>query len=95
MCWHDMSTVIYGATGYTGRAVVDELGRRSIETVAHVRPDSSKLDAWRKKFEAAGAVVDTTAWDLGELARTFERVDPTVVFEADVTKHADFSWYHR
>jgi uncharacterized protein YbjT (DUF2867 family) len=74
------SAFVAGATGYTGRAVVAELRRRGIATVAHVRPDSSSLGRWRAQFEAAGAVVDTTPWDENALADTLARVAPQTVF---------------
>lgn len=76
----DRSAFVAGATGYTGRAVVAELRRRGIATVAHVRPDSSSLARWRAQFEAAGAVVDTTPWDENALADTLARVAPHAVF---------------
>ena len=45
---------VAGATGFTGREVVAELVRRGVRTLAHVRPDSSRLDEWRERFEAMG-----------------------------------------
>ncbi len=71
---------VAGATGYTGRAVVQELRARGVSTFAHVRPDSSKLDAWRGVFESMGAVVDTTPWTAEAFAARFAEVRPTVVF---------------
>jgi uncharacterized protein YbjT (DUF2867 family) len=70
---------IAGATGYTGREVVRECVARGLETVAHVRPDSSRLEHWRKQFEAIGARVDTTAWVLEDLQATLTRLQPTQV----------------
>jgi len=71
---------VAGATGYTGREVVRALGERGIETIAHVRPDSSRLDAWRARFEALGARVDTTAWDPAAMTATLRRLRPDVIF---------------
>ncbi|HEX2165908.1 MAG TPA: NAD(P)H-binding protein, partial [Longimicrobiales bacterium] len=71
---------VAGATGYTGSALVQELRSRSIETIAHVRPDSPTLPQWRERFEAAGAVVDTTPWEEDALAATLARTQPSVVF---------------
>ena len=71
---------VAGATGYTGRALINELRGRGIRTVAHVRPDSSRLQEWRTRFEAAGAVVDLTPWNEDALAATLARVTPDAVF---------------
>src|SRR5262245_55763625 len=46
---------VAGATGYTGNEVVSALRGRGIRTIAHVRPDSSSLERWRKSFEDIGA----------------------------------------
>ncbi len=77
-----MSDVAFvaGATGYTGRAVVAALRERGIETVGHVRPGSSALSQAREQFEASGARVDTTAWELDAMAQTLASVRPTLVF---------------
>lgn len=71
---------VAGATGLTGRFVVEELRRRGARTVAHVRPDSSSLDAWRARFRAMGAEVDTTPWDEAAMLRTLRELAPDVVF---------------
>lgn len=71
---------VAGATGFTGRAVVAALRARGIETVAHVRPDSSGLDRWRATFEGLGARVDTTPWEAEAMAETLRSVRPAVVF---------------
>jgi uncharacterized protein YbjT (DUF2867 family) len=72
--------LVVGATGFTGRAVVEVLCTRGIETTAHVRPDSSSLDRWRKTFEALGARVDTTPWTDEAMTETVRALSPTVVF---------------
>ena len=54
---------VTGATGFVGRAVVQALVARGVPTVAHVRPDSKKLDAWRGRLGELGATVDASAWD--------------------------------
>ncbi|GJG85833.1 hypothetical protein tb265_10140 [Gemmatimonadetes bacterium T265] len=68
---------VAGATGYVGRAAVAALGARA---VAHVRPDSPALDAWRARFAALGAAVDVTPWDEDALTATLARVRPAAVF---------------
>ena len=71
---------VAGATGYTGRAVVERLVAEGFDAVAHVRPDSSKLDGEKQRFAAAGARVDATAWDEAAMTETLRRLAPTAVF---------------
>ena len=71
---------VAGATGYTGRFVVAELRAREVDTVAHVRPDSSRLEHWRRHFEGLGARVDTTPWELAPLSATLTREQPGQVY---------------
>lgn len=71
---------VAGATGYTGRALVEELRRRGVTTVAHVRPDSARLAEWRARFDALGAVVDTTTWDEAAMTATLGRIRPDALF---------------
>ncbi|MCZ7582738.1 MAG: NAD(P)H-binding protein [Deltaproteobacteria bacterium] len=71
---------VAGASGYTGQAVVRVLRQLAIDTVAHVRPDSPRLDTHRKTFEILGAEVDTTPWDVDALAAAFARIGPTHLF---------------
>ena len=71
---------VAGATGYTGREVVRILVARGVRTVAHVRPDSARVNEWRKRFEDVGAAVDATPWNDGEMTRTILALQPTHVF---------------
>ena len=71
---------VAGATGYTGREVVRVLIARGVRTVAHVRPDSTRAEEWRKRFEGMGAAVDSTPWRDAELALTLSSLQPTHVF---------------
>ena len=80
---HDAMTAhafIAGATGYTGRALVGTLADQGIKTTAHVRPDSSALDAHRAYFEGFGAHVDTTPWTEDAMRESLLRLQPTLVF---------------
>lgn len=76
----DVRAFVAGATGYTGREVVRALVEQGAHTVAHVRPDSSQLEAWRDRFAALSVEVDTTAWDPEPMAATLRRLAPTHVF---------------
>lgn len=73
---------VAGATGLTGRSVVEAFARRGDSTVvvAHVRPDSPLLAEHRARFEALGARVDATPWEEAAMARALERWRPRVVF---------------
>lgn len=69
-----------GATGFVGREVVRQLCVRGTKTLAHVRPDSSRLDEWRARFSELGAEVDTTAWDTAALAARWREVKPDQIY---------------
>jgi uncharacterized protein YbjT (DUF2867 family) len=71
---------VAGATGYTGRAVVRESVARGLDTVAHVRPDSSSLARWRASFESIGARVDTSEWTREDIGATLQRLQPSIVY---------------
>ncbi len=71
---------VAGASGYTGRNIVQTLQGRGFETIAHIRPDSSRLEHWRAEFGACQARVDTTAWELDALIETLRREEPSLIF---------------
>ena len=71
---------VAGATGYTGKQVVSQLCAAGVETIAHVRPDSPKLDAMRSHFEALGARVDTTPWNSSAIQQTIGTLQPHLIF---------------
>jgi uncharacterized protein YbjT (DUF2867 family) len=73
-------TFVAGATGYVGRSVVAALRDRGVETVAHVRPDSSRLAEWTAHFGELGATVDSTPWDAAAMTARLRQLQPTVVF---------------
>lgn len=71
---------VAGATGLTGRHVVQTLRARGVTTFAHVRPDSPRLAEWRGRFEALGAELDTTPWEAAAMRASFAARRPTLVF---------------
>lgn len=71
---------VAGATGFTGRAVVQQLCEAGEVVVAHIRPGSSSLERYGPGFEALGAEVDTTPWSLPELRARLIALEPTHVF---------------
>jgi nucleoside-diphosphate-sugar epimerase len=76
-----MSTAfVAGATGFTGRAVVEVLRASGTRTIAHVRPDSPELERWRQRFGALGAEVDTTPWRADAFAARLAALAPDLVF---------------
>ena len=66
--------LVIGATGYTGHHVVQQLRSADIETVAHVRPDSSQGEVWEGRFESYGADVSRAPWDLLAMKSTYTPV---------------------
>ena len=72
--------MVFGATGFTGRAVVAELLARGVPVVAHVRPDSQRLGEWRERFSKLGAEVDAAAWEEQALAAALSLHRPAYVF---------------
>ena len=75
-----MTAFVLGATGFVGREVVRQLSVRGTKAVAHVRPDSARLDEWRAKFEEMGAEVDATAWDAAALAARMRELKTAHVY---------------
>lgn len=71
---------VAGATGLTGRYVVEALRARGLATFAHVRPDSPRLAEWRARFEALGAEVDVTPWEPSAMRSALAARRPTIVF---------------
>ncbi len=71
---------VAGATGYTGQEVVKELQHRGITTIAHVRPDSPRVDFWRDHFRELGADVDSTPWNPESMKATIKSLAPTLIF---------------
>lgn len=71
---------VAGATGYTGRAVVARLAALGIETHAHVRPDSPRLEQARQSFGPLGVHVDDTPWTEAAFVARFAQLRPTLVF---------------
>jgi nucleoside-diphosphate-sugar epimerase len=75
-----MKAFVAGATGLTGRSVVEVLVTQGHEAVAHVRPDSPRLAEWRTRFDAMGARVDETPWEAAAIAGTLAREKPALIF---------------
>lgn len=76
----DALAFVAGATGYTGRAVVEALVARGVRAVAHVRPDSPQRAEWTERWQQQGAEVDATPWEPAALGEALARLRPTLVF---------------
>lgn len=74
------TAIVFGATGYTGRAVVPQLIQAGVSVVAHIRPDSSRRAAMTAEFEAAGAQVSTAEWTPDAIGALVQSTTPTLVF---------------
>ena len=72
--------MVFGATGYTGRHVVQQAAAAGLPTVAHIRPDSPSGERWAAQFEAAGAVVDRSPWEPAAIADSLRRHAIDVAF---------------
>ena len=75
-----MRAFVAGATGWTGRHVVEALVACDVETVAHVRPDSPRLEHWKTHFGRVGARFDSTAWDPAAMGERLDVLKPDLVF---------------
>lgn len=71
---------VAGATGYTGRELVQALRASGRDVVAHVRPTSRDVEIHRARFSAIGARVDTTPWEEEAMTETLRRLSPKVIF---------------
>ncbi len=77
---HDEVHFVAGATGYTGRHIVESLRRRGAVTWAHIRPDSRAIDAWTTRWAELGAGVEAIAWTPREFTDALQRIRPTHVW---------------
>jgi uncharacterized protein YbjT (DUF2867 family) len=75
-----MSAFVLGATGFVGREVVRQLCVRGADAIAHVRPDSSSLADWTRRFEALGARVDSSPWQVDALAARWRELAPAQIY---------------
>lgn len=75
-----MKCMVFGATGYTGEAVVELATKRQHEVVAHIRPGSSKRDEASAAFEELGATVAVVPWEESPLVELIASHRPDAIF---------------
>jgi uncharacterized protein YbjT (DUF2867 family) len=71
---------VAGATGYVGREVVRVLAARGARVIAHVRPDSPRLEEWRSRWARLGAETSAAPWNEEAMAGELARLRPTHLF---------------
>lgn len=79
------SALVFGATGYTGRALVRELTQRGYAVTAHVRPESRRI---ARLSELADVAVAECDWQLESVSELVQRVQPQCVFSVIGTTKA-------
>lgn len=75
-----ITAFVAGATGYTGRRVVEALRARGARVVAHLRPGSSDAAGWRERWGALGAEVSEVPWSDDAMRAELARLRPDHVF---------------
>ena len=75
-----MTAIVFGATGLTGRNVVETLSKQGVSVIAHIRPESPQLANWKPRFEAMGAKVSMAPWTREAVDALVQESKPTVVF---------------
>lgn len=72
--------LVFGASGYTGQALVAHARREGNETHAHFRPNSPRAQRLLPQFEALQASCHSVAWTAPTIAELIHSVAPTHVF---------------
>lgn len=71
---------VFGATGLTGRSVVQTLCLTGVHCYAHLRPNSSSRAFVEPMFRECGAHIAAFDWQISELKAAFNSAPPSVVF---------------
>ncbi len=79
------NALVFGATGYTGRALLRELTRRGGSVTAHVRPESRRMPSLS---EQPGVTVAVCDWQPQRLQELVQRAQPERVFSVIGTTKA-------
>lgn len=73
------TALVFGATGYTGNAVVRRWTPHG-PVIAHVRPDSKSSSQNATSFAQCGAQVEQVPWQDAAIEELVQRTQPFVVF---------------
>ncbi len=75
-------SLVLGASGYTGSALVKHLSVQGFDVIAHIRPNSRSLEKKIQEFGDldSGIKIDTTAWELGAFQDTLAKMQPDLIF---------------
>lgn len=76
----DPRLLVFGASGYTGRALVVAAREAGHDVVAHLRPDSPSGETMRPQWERAGVRVETCPWEPEAIDALVSSVQPTCVY---------------
>jgi uncharacterized protein YbjT (DUF2867 family) len=71
--------LVFGATGYTGTAVVNHWAKEG-QVFAHVRPESTSLGRHADIFEQPEVHVERVPWEDAAIGELVARTQPTVVY---------------
>lgn len=71
---------VFGATGLTGRSVVQALCLAGVHAHAHLRPNSSSRALVEPMFRECGADITAFEWQVPNLKSAFNSAPPSVVF---------------
>ena len=71
---------VFGATGLTGRSVVQALCLAGVQCYAHLRPNSSRRVFVEPMFRECGAHIATFDWQMTAVRAAFNSAPPNVVF---------------
>jgi len=74
------SAIVFGATGLTGRYVVERMAKQGTRVIAHVRPDSPRLADWTARFTTLGAQVSSAPWTRDGIDALLAAERPALVF---------------
>jgi nucleoside-diphosphate-sugar epimerase len=72
--------LVFGATGYTGQALITKARARGLDTHAHLRPESPSAQRLLPRFDALGASCHIVEWSPSSIAELVRELAPSHVF---------------
>ena len=77
---HAPRLLVFGSTGYTGRALVTVGRTKGLELHAHVRPQSPSAERLLPRYRAMDVLIHEVSWTPPTIAELVRSVAPTHVF---------------